>query len=163
MANSSIVRKAKNKIVKEFIKDPEIVAALGCADGEVGEKLINTHVFDYNQNPNTINEVKTFVTIQVHIPQPYRFDSKIHVQPLIEIWICSHEQHMKVDNVPKVTENRNDYLARLIDEKLNGRDDFGIGKLKLLSNMEGSTQKDYLYRTLVFQGLDFNDSLCEFE
>ena len=28
MANSSIVRKAKNRIVKEFIKDPEIVAAI---------------------------------------------------------------------------------------------------------------------------------------
>ena len=70
---------------------------------------------------------------------------------------------MNVDNVPKVTENRNDYLSRLIDERLNGRDDFGIGKLKLISNIEGSSQKDYLYRALVFQGLDLNDSLCEFE
>lgn len=163
MANSSIIGKAKNKIIKEFIKDPEIVAALGCSTGEMGEKLVNTHIFNYHQNPNTINDVKTFITVQVNIPQPYRFDSKIHVQPTIEIWICSHEQHMNVDNVPKVTENRNDYLSRLIDERLNGRDDFGIGKLRLISNIEGSSQKDYLYRALVFQGLDLNDSLCEFE
>ena len=70
---------------------------------------------------------------------------------------------MNVDNVPKVTENRNDYLARLIDEKLNGRDDFGIGKLTLVSNVEGSYQKDWLYRTLVFKGTDVNNSLCATE
>ena len=163
MANSSIIGEAKNKIIKEFIKDKEIVAALGCATGESGEKLVNTHIFNYNQNPNTVNDVKTFITVQVHIPEPYRFYSKIHVQPTIEIWVCSHEQHMVVDNVPKVTENRNDYLARLIDEKLNGRDDFGIGKLRLISNIEGSFQKDYLYRSLVFQALDINDSLCGIE
>lgn len=163
MANSSIIGKAKNKIIKEFIKDKEIVAALGCSTGDAGEKLVNTHIFNYHQNPNTINDVKTFITVQVHIPQPYRFDSKIHVQPTIEIWVCSHEKHMAVDNVPKVTENRNDYLARLIDEKLNGRDDFGIGKLRLISNIEGSIQKDYLYRSLVFQALDINDSLCDIE
>lgn len=163
MANSSIVGVAKNKIIKEFIKDSEIVSAIGCSANETGEKLVNTHIFNYNQNPNTINDVKTFITIQVHIPQSYRFDSNIHVQPKIEIWICSHEKHMIVDNVPKVTENRNDYLARLIDEKLNGRDDFGIGKLKLISNIEGSFQKDYLYRVLVFEGLDINDSLCKVE
>ena len=163
MANSSIVRLAKNKIIREFIKDDEIIAAIDCDESHSGENLVNTHIFNYHQNPNTINDVKTFITVQVHIPQPYRFDSKIYVQPIIEIWVCSHEKHMIVDNVPKITENRNDYLARLIDEKLNGRDDFGVGKLKLVSNIEGSSQKDYLYRTLVFQGLDFNDSLCDSE
>ena len=70
---------------------------------------------------------------------------------------------MNVDNVPKVTENRNDYLARLIDEKLNGRTDIGIGKLTLVSNVEGSFQKDYLYRTLVFKGTDLNNSMCVVE
>lgn len=163
MANSSIVGTAKNKIIKEFIKDKEIVAALGCSINESGEKLVNTHIFNYNQNPNTINDVKTFITVQVHIPQAYRFQSEIYVNPTIEIWICSHEKHMTVDNVPKITENRNDYLSRLVDEKLNGRDDFGIGKLKLISNVEGSFQKDYLYRNLIFEATDVNNSLCKAE
>lgn len=164
MANSSIIGIAKNKIIKEFIKDNEIVAALGCSTNDTGEKLVNTHIFNYHQNPNTVNDVKTFITVQVHIPEAYYRDrSAIYVNPTIEIWICSHEQHMTVDNVPKITENRNDYLARLIDEKLNGRDDFGIGKLKLISNTEGSVQKDYLCRVLVFQVTDFNDSLCKTE
>lgn len=164
MANSSIIGFAKNKIIKEFIKDQDIVDAIGCDKGDTGEKLVNTHIFNYHQNPNTINSIQTFITVQVHIPSQFGYGgNSIYISPTVEIWIISHEKHMKVDNVPKVTENRNDYLSRLIDKKLNGRKDFGIGELTLVSNVEGSYQKDYLYRTLVFKCTDINKSLCELE
>ena len=50
MANSSIIGSAKNKIIKEFIKDIDIILAIG--DEEVvstdnSEKLVNTHIFNY--------------------------------------------------------------------------------------------------------------------
>lgn len=167
MSNSSIVRIAKNRIIKEFIKDSEIIAAINSDEIKPNEpeKLIGTHIFNYNQNPHTLNKVGTFITIQVHIPQNYYSDyhgnSEIHVKPTIEIWIISHEQHMAVKNVPKVTQNRNDYLSELIDNKINGESDFGIGKTKLISNIEGAFQADYLFRKLTFQCLDLNWSFCE--
>ena len=165
MANSSIVGKAKNKIVKEFIKDPDIIAAIDSSEVKPNEpeKLINTHIFNYNQNPHTLNTVGTFITIQVHIPQSYYNDynaSVTRVKPTIEIWIISHEKHMVVDNVSKVTQNRNDYLSELIDNKINGRSGFGIGETTLLSNIEGAFQQDYLFRKMIFQCVDFNWSLC---
>lgn len=168
MANSSIIRKAKNKIIKEFIKDKDIVEAINSSEikSNESEKLIGKHIFDYNQNPHTLNKVETFITIQVHIPEPYYggyHSSAVHVQPRIEIWVISHEKHMVVDNVPKVTQNRNDYLSELIDKKINGKDGLGIGETKLLSNVEGAFQADYLYRKMVFQCLDLNSSLCEDE
>ena len=168
MANSSIIRKAKNKIVKQFIKDQDIIAAINSSEVKSSEpeKLINKHIFDYNQNPHTLNIVGTFITIQVHIPQSYYNDynsSTIHVKPTIEIWIISHEKHMVVDNVPKITQNRNDYLSELIDKKINGKSGFGIGETILLSNIEGSFQQDYLFRKMIFQCLDLNWSLCEDE
>jgi hypothetical protein len=167
MANSSIVRKAKNRIIKEFIKDPEIIAAINSSEikSNEPEKLIGKHIFNYNQNPHTLNIVGTFITVQVHIPQnyysDYRGNSVIHVKPTIEIWIVSHEKHMSVDNVPKVTQNRNDYLSELIDNKINGKSGFGIGEVKLISNVEGAFQQDYLFRKMMFQCLDLNWSLCE--
>ena len=168
MANSSIIKKAKNKIIKEFIKDPEIIAAINSdiIKPNEPEKLINTHIFNYNQNPHTLNIVGTFITIQVHIPQGYYNDyrtSNVFVKPTIEIWIISHERHMKVDNVPKITQNRNDYLSELIDNKINGKSGFGIGQTKLLSNVEGAFQQDYLFRKMVVECVDFNWSLCEDE
>ena len=164
MANSSIIGKAKNKIIKEFIKDKDIVLAIDSPTVKINEpeKLIGTHIFNYHQNPNTINTVETFITIQVHIPtQIYR--DNIYVKPTIEIWIISHEKHMRVDNIPKVNINRNDYLSQLIDIKLNGRSDFGVGKLSLISNVEGSYQQDYVYRKMTFEGKDINNSLCNDE
>lgn len=166
MANSSIIRKAKNKIIKEFIKDESIVAAIDSSKITKPEELINTHIFDYNQNPHTLNEVGTFITIQVHIPYSYYEDyraSDVFVKPNIEIWIISHEKHMKVDNVPKITSNRNDYLSELIDNKINGKSGFGIGTTKLLSNVEGAFQQDYLFRKMIVECKDFNWSLCEEE
>lgn len=166
MANSSIIRKAKNKIIREFIKDKDIVAAIDSSTVSKPEELINTHIFDYNQNPHTLNEVGTFITIQVHIPYSYYEDyraSDVFVKPNIEIWIVSHEKHMKVDNIPKITSNRNDYLSELIDNKINGKSGFGIGTTKLLSNVEGSFQQDYLFRKMIVECKDFNWSLCEDE
>ena len=169
MANSSIIKKAKNKIIKEFIKDKDIIAAINSSEIKPSEpeKLINKHIFDYNQNPHTLNTVGTFITIQVHIPQSYYNNSynssAVHVRPTIEIWIISHEKHMVVDNVPKITQNRNDYLSELIDKKINNKGGFGIGETILLSNTEGSFQQDYLFRKIIFQCLDLNWSLCEDE
>ena len=168
MANSSIIRKAKNKIIKEFIKDPDIVAAINSSEirSNEPEKLIGKHIFNYNQNPHTLNIVGTFITIQVHIPQSYYNDyraSEIFVKPNIEIWIISHEEHMKVDNIPKITQNRNDYLSELIDKKINGKSGFGIGETRLLSNIEGAFQQDYLFRKMIIECKDLNWSLCEDE
>lgn len=162
MANSSIVKTAKNKIIKEFIKDEEIVNAIHSSLIKKPEELVNSHIFDYHQNPHTLNNVGTFITIEVSIPEPY-FTEKTFVKPIVEIWIISHEKHMRVDNVPKIEENRNDYLSGLIDKKLNGRSGFGIGKLGLKSNIGGAFQMDYLYRKMVFEGTDLNDSLCKEE
>lgn len=164
MANSSIISKAKNKIIKEFIKNPEIIQAIDSRtlNPKQTEKYIGTHIFDYNQNPYTLENVGTFITIQVNIPDTY-FRSKPFTKPQIEIWIISHEKHMKVDNIPKVMANRNDYLSELIDNIFNGRTDFGIGEMVLIVNVEGAFQQDYAYRKMVFEATDFNQSVCEDE
>lgn len=164
MANSSIIGNAKNKIIKEFIKDKDIIKAIGSStlNENKPEQYINKHIFNFNQNPFTLTAVETFITVQVHIPRSFDFN-KTFIIPQIEIWVVSHERHMIVDNVPKVIENRNDYLSELIDKKLNGRNDFGIGTLQLVSNIEGSYQADYLYRKMIFETKDLNDSLCNKE
>ena len=166
MANSSIIGKVKNKIVREFINDNAIVAAIDSHNPNVHdpEDLIYMHIFDYNQAPFTIRDVQTFITIQVHIPNTkYSYSQKqiTFVNPTIEIWITSHEGHMKVDNIPKITQNRNDYLSTLIDKKLNGSTEYGLGKLYLTANKEFSYEKDYICRTLIFTATDLNNSLCE--
>ena len=160
MANSSIIGEAKNKIIKEIIKDDLIIKAIEPVEVNSNEELVNKYIFNFHQNPTTIKDVETFMTIQVHIPHQHT-GSNILVDSSIEVWIVSHEDHMVVDNIPKVTENRNDYISRLIDAKFNGTSMFGIGKLMLDMNVEGSYQKNWLYRQMVFKVTEINDSLCD--
>lgn len=163
MSNGSIIEKAKKQIIKEFIADDEIVAAIHAGDAPKREDLIGTHIFDYNQNPNTIHNIETFITVQVQIPQTYGVSSKTHVSPLVEIWIFSHQRHMAVPEIPKVIGNRNDYLSRLIDIKLNGRNDFGLGDMYLIENTESAFQMDWLYRKMIFKCTEINASPCRDE
>ena len=68
ISNSNFIGAVKKKIIKEFIKDDAIVQAIHAVDIPSPEKLVGTHIFNYHENPNTINKVMTFITIQVHIP-----------------------------------------------------------------------------------------------
>ena len=174
MANSELVASLKREIIKELINDESIFYAIDSpdiTDIEDADKLVYKHIFPYHKNPETITKVITFITVQVHIPKTYD-RNKTWVVPRLEIWILSHDSHMKVNNIPKISDNRNDYLSKLIDKKLNGRDTFGTskkdennlhlyGKLELISNVEGVFSKDFLYRQMIFEMKDLNDSLCE--
>ena len=159
MANSSIVGKAKNAIIRKLIQNEDIVKAINATNIEENDELINTHIFNYDQNPNTINDVLTFIIVLVHIPKVFD-KNKTFVEPTVEIKIISNERHMKVTNIPKIRQNRNDYLAELIDNTLNGCTDIGLGELVLESNVEGVYQTDYLYRRLLFSTKDLNKSMC---
>ena len=165
MANSSVIGTAKNKIIKMLIKDPQFVKAIDSQDIKPNEteKLIGTHIFDFHQNPFTLKSSGTFITIEIDIPEVYaNYRTASFVKATIIIWIFSHERHMRVTNIPKVTINRNDYIAELIDNKLNGITDIGLGRLEMTSNTGGSFQQDYLYRKITFETTDLNNSVCKF-
>lgn len=162
MANSSSIVNLKNKVIKDLITDERIVTAIDSPKYKLAEDLINTHIFDYHQNPFTLKESITFLTIQVHIPEAFHYESNtIFLKPTVEIWIVSHYEHMRVNNIPKVKCNRNDYLSILIDENLNGKS-YGYGGLTLAINEEGTFQSDYSYRRMTFVTTDLNNSRCEY-
>lgn len=159
MANSSVIQKVKNIIIKELVNDEEFLKALNPPKEVDDDEILGTYLFDYHQNPLTIKDAQTFVTIQVHIPES-RYPDKTFYKPILEVWIYSHYTKMKVDNVPKIKCNRNDYISQILDRLINGRTDLGIGKAVLKSNIEGTFQADYLYRVMTFELTDINQSQC---
>ena len=178
MANSTLVTDLKTAVIKELVNDEAFFYAIDSPeikDIKQAKKLVYTHIFPYHQNPETIDTVITFITIQVHVPKPYSYmRSKTWVAPNLEIWIFSHNKHMEVNNIPKISDNRNDYISKLLDQKFNGRDTLGgskkdennlhlYGNLELVANVEGAFSKDFLYRQMVFETVDLNHSFCEDE
>lgn len=171
MANSSLISDIKEKLIEEMINDDAVFYAINSpevTDFSSACDLINTHIFRYNQNPISLKKTISFITIQVHLPRAY--DNNLFVKAQLEIWIYSHESCMKVSNIPGITADRNDYLSQLLDEKFNGRDYLGLpednqklkfyGTLDLISNVEGAFAPNYLYRRMIFETKDVNDSLC---
>ena len=173
MANGTIITDLKNAVIKEIINDESLFYAIDSPDidsVEDADSLVNKNIFTYHQNPETILKTETFLTIQVHIPKGYG-RSKVLITPTLEIWIISHQGHMKVNNIPKIIDNRNDYISKLLDKKFNGRNVLGgssnsknnlhlCGSLKLVSNTEGAFNSDFLYRRMIFETVDVNDSVC---
>lgn len=175
MANSSIITLLKRKIKSEIVNDPFIVKVFGSPDYDKedpdwsGEDVGSHYLFTWNQNPTTITKNITFITLQAHI-RKYRDN---WVKPTFEIWIYSHNDHMKLSakDFPGIDANRNDYLSQLLDEKFNGRTSLGnendtdrfnlLGKLELTVNEEGVYNEKFVYRRMVFETKDINDSLCD--
>lgn len=173
MANSEIVASLKSSVIKEIIKDDVFYYAIDSpkiSSVDDRDKLTEYNVFSYNKKPGTTDDVTTFLTVQVHIPKTYDRNNT-WVLPKLEIWIYSHVDHMKVQNIPKITANRNDYISILLDKKFNGKDDFGgnqndqynlhiFGKMDLVHNIEGAYSPDFMYRQLIFELKDLNKSMC---
>lgn len=158
MANSLSISQMKDKIVDAIAKDEALFYAFDAKDCENGGDLINTHIFKYNKNPDTITETITFMTVMVHTKSRDR--NGTFVTPTLELWIYSHFDHMDMDwHITK--DNRNDYISMLLDDKFNGTTEYGgIGALKLTLNQEGSFSNKFLYRRMLFETVDISNSTC---
>lgn len=159
MANSTSISDFKKNVMDAITHDDTIFYAFDAKECENGGDLIDTHIFTYNKVPDTVTEVATYMTIMVHTKARDR--NRTFVTPTLEIYIYSHYKHMKMDrHITK--DNRCDYLSMLIDDMFNGSTEYGgIGKLTLTLNTEGTYNKDFLYRHLIFETIDINDSFCE--
>ena len=71
MANSKIISDIKDAIIKALVDDPEIVSVIDAPDVDPDEadQLIGKYIFRYNQNPNTIKQAQTFITVIVDLIQ----------------------------------------------------------------------------------------------
>lgn len=163
MGDGSIIGDIKHEVIKQIINDEAIVKAIDSqqvSDKEDIDELIGVNIFDYNQDPNTLDKADTIITVQAHINEGYDANDTF-LEAELQIIIISHYKHMRVNNVPKIRENRNDYIARLIKRKFNDNRHLAIGHLKLVKDHEGAYVRDYLYREIKFTGLDLNANLCD--
>lgn len=159
MANSTSISDFKRRVMNAITHDDAIFYAFDAKECENGGDLENTHIFTFNKVPDTITEVSTYMTIMVHTKARDR--NGTFITPSLEFYIYTHHKHMKMDRTI-TKDNRCDYLSMLLDDMFNGSAEYGgIGQLKLTLNTEGTYNKDFLYRHLIFETVDINNSMCE--
>ena len=159
MAKSRCIREYKNKIISELSQDDEIINALGLNDDESPDDLIWKRIFPHYYVEKTESIVKTFILVEIDIPERRsRYgstNSDIWVHPTIIFYVLVHQEDMHMNMVGE-SGTRMDYLAELIEEKYEGRQDFGVGTLQLKSDVAGSVNTTYRFRQLVFEAVDVN-------
>lgn len=164
MAKSKCIRQFKNKIMSELSQDNEIVNALGLNPNEDPDDLIWVRLFPHMFIPQTESEVKTCILVEIDIPERRtRYgssESNIWVHPTIVFYVLTHQEDMHM-NMAGESGTRMDYLAELIEDKYEGRQDFGVGTLQLKSDTAGSVNTTYRFRQLVFEAVDLDSGLCE--
>ena len=156
MARSKVIREWKNKIVSELSQDEEIINALGLNPDEDPDDLVWHRLFPHYFIPQTEEQVRTYSLVEIDIPERRtRYgssDSNIWVHPTIVFYVLTHQEDMHM-NMAGESGTRMDYLAELIEEKYEGRQDFGAGVLQLKSDTAGSVNTTYRFRQLVFEGV----------
>lgn len=157
MAKSKCIRQFKNKIMAELSQDDEIISALGLNPDESEDDLVWVRLYPHYYIPQTESEVKTYILVEIDIPERRaRYgssDSNIWVHPTIVFYVLTHQEDMHMNMVGE-SGTRMDYLAELIEEKYEGRQDFGVGTLQLKSDTAGSVNTTYRFRQLVFEAVD---------
>lgn len=92
---------------------------------------------EYHKNP------KTCLMVTTRIPRIIK-DNKMYTHSRLVIDIVSHMDHMKI-NSDRTSERK-----------------FGFfGQLDLVENNEGYFTKDWVFRHMEFETLDFNKALCD--
>jgi len=157
MARSKVIREWKNKIVSELSQDEEIINALGLNPDEDPDDLVWVRLFPHMFVPQTEEQVRSYILVEIDIPERRtRYgssDSNIWVHPTIVFYVLTHQEDMRMNLVGE-SGTRMDYLAELIEDKYDGRQDFGVGTLKLKSDVAGSVNTTYRFRQLVFEAVD---------
>lgn len=130
MARSKCIRQFKNKIMSELSQDDEIISALGLNNDESPDDLVWHRLFPHMFVPSTEESVRSYILVEIDIPERRtRYgssESNIWVHPTIVFYVLTHQEDMHM-NMAGESGTRMDYLAELIEEKYEGRQDFWCG------------------------------------
>lgn len=163
MAGGNEIIQYKNRIIKDILHNSDstlstdIVTAI---DPEaVGEEdsLLYENVFPYLRIPDTVDEVKVFITMSVDMP---RVSTKNYFfkDMVITINVLVHQDYMKMP--PRYSATRCDYIASLINKIFNKNPNYGNRPLEYVSDVESIVLNKFFMRSLRFRCDEMNSTRC---
>ena len=154
--NQLEILRNKDKIIDYVLKDEALVDLLRPKKEEdfIPEDLINDGIYNYYKVPRTQEEAGIYLTVAADIPtrhEPNSLTKNIEYT----ITVITHDSLMEVKGNRA---NRNDLIGSRIDFLFNEHEDFGIGKLHLVTSDEGVLDTGQPFRVMKFDVIDFNNN-----
>lgn len=161
MPNLSELSEYKQKLLTLFMNDSRIVSVLRDEKAEFfpAVDLRYKQIYPWKHVVETTEEARTFITFNITVPDC----PTIAVTDFnLIIWVFTHDSLMPFDKAAAersgvdMRGTRDDVLCQLIDEALNGRTDYGFGKLSLKKSDFFDAGKNYAGRYMIYHVKDYN-------
>lgn len=145
MGNSYEITRYKQQIMSLFINNEDIVRLIDNKEIENTEDLINENIYYYLRVPDPPEEEKTYICIEVDIPDAQSTYNKLMRELVITIYIITHERLM-----PTPEGTRTDLLSAEIDKTLSNQTVIGKSQMELLSNNANGIGVKHRCRIMTF-------------
>lgn len=161
----------KKKIEKKLMNCPELLYALNEKDleselfdkdgninwdTETGEPLgewdryfgSSSNIRPFLFIPDTQTSVRHYICYQVNFSESPRYNTvEKNIQVKFTVFVHGNDRIDKLTGIP-----RHDLLAAIIQEQINWTNIFGT-KCKIVSDLESTTDTNYLVRTFIFEAV----------
>lgn len=138
--------------MKLLITSPNIVNAVDSSKADCPDELIWNNIFPMLVYPKTVDEVKTYINIELAVP---KINGSTYKDVTIRIDIFTHINNQKTSSGYILT----DYIQSEIDLLLNGSTEYGIGYLELVSVKPLHVSPNHYGSTLTYKDVNFNNSI----
>ena len=140
----------KNQLLEELLTDEEIVHLINPdVRLEDAQSMVWDQVMPVEFYPDTMEFGRVYVCCDVDVRKVY---NKTFYAPTLYVWVFVHKDLLRLEEGGV----RTDKLCHLIDKKLNGSFQFGLGKLELQSVNRFGVVSDYTGKVLAYEANDFN-------
>lgn len=116
------------------------------------------HIFEFEYVPEINEKTDTFLCMETVLAKAST-DATYTVY--LYVFPYCHKKIMQTYKVPGLAGTRADILAVYVDRILNGNRDFGIGRVRLISNDVYKPINNYYGRCVVYEIVDFNRRMAK--
>lgn len=149
MGYSREIARYKQQIMSLVINKKEIIDLIDNKDIENTEDLIGENVFYYLRVPEAPEEEKTYICIEVDIPDAQSSSNDLFRELVVTIYIITHERLMSTPEGTRV-----DLISAELDELLTKQNVIGRSKMELLTNNANGIGVRHRCRIMTFSVLD---------
>lgn len=140
----------KNTLIEDLLTNKSIVELLNeSVSLDKAKKLVYKQVFPYEYIPETVEQGKTFVCIDVDISRSL---NKTFLLPTLFVWVFTHKSKLRLPEGGV----RTDKLCSEISKVINGSRKYGLGELELMGVKRFAPITDFQGKVMTFSATEFN-------
>lgn len=145
----------KNQFMKDILTNQDIVNLIANTTDKLasettpfdGKELLYSQVFPFEYIPDTVEVGKSYVFCDVDIQSTPPTNNGLIYLPILYVWVLSHKSILRLPNGGGV---RTDAICSEIEKTIEGKWDYGMGKMTLYAVKRFSPMIDFNGKVMIY-------------